>query len=173
MRTLAAAVSVEHGKPITAPGYFVSVAFAATYRASTRGTITWDSQTWLGASCSVSGLALDGGPAQDGALTFGDTDGVIAALALDEGVADRAVEVWAFHGSAPAAGDPVRIFSGVADGYRIDTERAIVTIGLKQAQVLFAPRLYISQASGFNWLPAAGTKLVWNGETYELKRGAN
>lgn len=169
-RTLSSGAATEVARPVTLPGYLVSIAFSVPVRLSTRGDVTWDAMAWSAAHFVCNGLAIDGTPEQDGSLVFTDTDGTIAALILSEGIQNRAVNVWKLYGETPADDDPVLIFSGVGDGYAMDYAEASVTIGLKQAETLYAPRQYINAASGFNWLPAPGTAITWGGETFALVR---
>lgn len=170
-RELTAATQAASEAVVTEPGYLIELLFSVPVRISTRGLVSWNSQTWLPMACAVGGLALDGTPLQEGSLTFIDSDGAIAVLVLAEGVADRGARVWEFFGQTPATADPVLRFDGVLDTYAIDDSTAEVHLSLKQAEVLFAPRNLINAANGFNFLPATGTKINWGGQDYELTRG--
>jgi hypothetical protein len=170
MRTLVGSTSSGVAAAVTLPGYLIQIAYATTLRLSTRGTLTWNSQTWTAADARVSGLAVDSSRSSlAGELVLGNTDLTYGAQVLSEGVAGRAVIVWAFYGAAPALADPVKVFEGVANEASI-AEDGDVRISLQQASstTLFCPRTYLTAASGFSFLPAVGQIVTWNGETVKL-----
>lgn len=171
-RTLVGTTSSGVGAAVTAPGYFIEITWASsTGRYSTRGTLTWNSQTWTATDVRVSGLATDAGsPSIGGALRFGNADLAIGTLILSDGVAGRAIRIWAFYGdSNPGASDPVLLFDGIGDGAALD-DVGSATIELAQSGgvTLYVPRLYMTQAAGFNWLPADGQIVEFNGERIRL-----
>ena len=170
-RTLSTALSTAVGLDVVSPGYLVEVAFASPLRVSSRGTLSWSGNSWTAWDVRVQGLSVEaGGATANGTLVLGNADYTISALVLSEGVANRAVNVWAFYGEAPATADPVQIFAGVADDVQIDPTRGVVTLQLVQANAaaLFAPRFYITPESGFSHLPAPGTVIDWDGERYQI-----
>lgn len=171
MRTLAGTTSSGVSAAVTAPGYFVEFGWSITGRYSTRGTLTWDSQTWTATDVQVSGLSDDSASAAiDGALQFGNSDLIIGALVFAQGVAGKTVRVWAFYGdTAPGTSDPVLVFDGVADSATF-ADGGPVTIRIIQAATatLWIPRLYMTPDTGFNFLPADGQIVEWNGERVRL-----
>jgi hypothetical protein len=176
MRTLSPATTAGVAGPVTAPGYFVEILFAGPLRVSSRGTLVWSGNTWTAWDVRVSGLAFDGAAsAQNGTLILGNTDLSIGALILNEGIADRTINVWSFLGDAPATADPVQIFAGVGDTVAIDPDRGTVTITLQQsaAGVLYCPRRYITRENGFSVLPPVGTLIPFNGETFQIEANVN
>lgn len=177
MRTLSAATNTAVAGPVTSPGYFVEILFTSPLRVSSRGTLTWSGNVWTGWDVRVSGLAFDGSAsAQNGTLILGNTDLSVGSLVLNQGVADRAVNIWAFLGDAPATADPVQIFAGVGDAVTsIDPDKGTVTISLQQsaAGVLYCPRRYITRENGFSVLPPVGTLVPFNGETFQIQANVN
>lgn len=170
-RTLTAALLTELGNPVTTPAYFIEILFASPLRLSSRETLTWSGNSWLKWDVRVDGLSAEAASStQDGRLVVGDADNTLAALVLAEGVADRTINVWKFYGSAPAAADPVQVFAGVGDTADLDPDAGSVTIrlALRGGTTLFSPRRYITRAEGFNFLPASGSLLTWNGETIRM-----
>ena len=170
-RTLNGTVTTAVGAAVTLPGYLVAIDFATPVYLSSRGDLTWNSKSWVAWAVRIIGLAIDGAAsAQDGTLILGNTDYTMGALVLAEGVAGRAVSVWKLYGETPALADPVLVFSGVADGATINPDGGDVTITLQQAGgvTLYCPRTYINRASGFSHIPADGTLIQWNGETFRL-----
>ena len=123
------------------------------------------------ASRSNAGLTYDGSEASlNGALAIGNNDLAIGALVLSEGVAGRACSVWKFYGdTAPATGDPVKVFDGVCDSADIP-ENGPVRITLQQSggTTTFCPRTYLTAAAGFSFLPTPGQIVTWNDETVRL-----
>lgn len=171
MKTVTAATAAEIALAITAPGYFVQIAFSTVARFCTRGAQTWNGHSWIAANCEVSGLANDGSPAQSGALKIVDADDTYTALVLSEGTENRAIKVWSFFGTSPANADPVLEFDGVIDGHDYDSGSYELTLGVKQAEVRFAPNKLINSTSGFSQLPPNGKVINWGGQDYILSRG--
>jgi len=172
-RSLSGATASGISDPVTRPGYFIFIAFASAVYYSTRGTLDWNEHTWIAADIEVSGLAFDAlDSAQSGSLVIGNADGVIGALILGEGVAGRAISIWAFYGDAdPATADPVQLFSGVGDTASLDDKgRATIGIVRPESTTLYTPRRYITAAEGFHWLPPDGMQVTWGGETVILTR---
>jgi hypothetical protein len=170
MRTLAGSTNSGVTATVTLPGYLIQIAFATTLRLSTRGTLTWNSQTWTAADVRLSGLSVDSSRSSlNGELAIGNADLAIGAQVLSEGVSGRAVIVWAFYGESPALADPVKVFEGVANEAAIP-EVGPVRISLQQASgtTLFCPRTYLTAANGFSFLPTEGQIITWNGETIRL-----
>ena len=170
MRTLTSAVTSAAALTVTAPGYLVEISFATPLRYSTRGTLTWDSKTWTAYDVRVSGIAWDGASSGlTGSLAIGNADLAIGQSVLSEGVAGRAIKVWAIYGDSPAASDPVLVFDGIGDGATIP-EVGAVTIDLQQSggTTQFCPRTYLTPEAGFSFLPTPGQIVVWDGETVRL-----
>lgn len=171
-RTVTAALTTEIGKSVVSPGYLIEIGFASPLRLSTRATIAWSGNTWTTWDARVQGLSTEGsGSTSGGSLTLWNGDYTISALVLGEGVANRSVKCWKFYGdSALTTSDPVQIFVGVVDDAEIDPTRGTVTLQLVQtnAAALFAPRFYVTPENGFNYLPAPGTVIDWDGERYVL-----
>lgn len=175
MRTLSAATNTAVAGPVTAPGYFVEILFSSPLRISSRGTLAWSGNTWNAWDIRITGLAFDGTTsAQNGTLVLGNTDLSVGALILNQGIADRTINIWAFLGDAPATADPVQVFAGVGDVVSpINPDAGTVTVTLQQyaAGVLFCPRRYITNENGFSVLPPAGTLVPFNGETFQIQSG--
>lgn len=171
MRTLSSGAATEIAKPVTTPGYFVEILFASPLRLSSRETLSWSGNSWVSWDLDVTGLSAEADVStQSGQIVLGDTDNTLAALILAQGIADRAINVWKFYGSAPGPTDPVAMFAGVGDEARFDPDAGRVTVTLAQqgGVTLFSPRRYITKAEGFSVVPAAGAILTWNGETIRL-----
>lgn len=172
MRTLASTLLDALGQPVTQPGYLIEILFATPFRVSSRGSISWGGNSWGAFDVRVQGLGIDGSTSsQTGSLTFGNDDHLMSALVLNEGVAGRPITVWMFSGEEPEDADPVVLFSGIGDDVAGNPTQGQLTINLAQqaAQTLFCPRRRITADQGFNFLPPAGTLIVWNMETFELK----
>lgn len=171
-RTIGTNIATEVAAAVTRPGYLVEIMFTSPVRVSSRGAFAWDGRDWTAWDLAIAGLGVDGGASSlDGSVTLGNADYSIGALVLAEGVSGRAVKVWKFYGETPAADDPVLLFSGVGNNATINPTRGTVQITLQQSagKTLYAPRTYIGRAAGFNHLPARGTLITWNGETFRLE----
>lgn len=171
-RALTSPTTAAVGADVTQPGYLVQIDFASPLRLSGRGAITWAGQSWAAWDVRIDGIGIDGAAsAQNGSVTLGNADYTTGALVLGEGVSGRAVNIWKFYGEAPALGDPVLVFSGVGDDAIISPDGGVVRIGLQQSGgvTLFCPRTYITRESGRAFLPATGSIIQWNGETFRLE----
>ena len=169
MRTLSAALITELGLAVTRPGFLIQIGYSTVLRLSTMGDISWASNTWAAANVMVSDAGQDGSGGNGGTLTLGNTDGAYGALALNEGGAVP-VTIWACYAGATATGDPVQVFTGVTDGATIDEEKVVLPLMSTGNETLYAPRVFINKASGFNYLQPAGTKIVVGNETFVLER---
>lgn len=172
-RSLTSGLLTEIGNAVTKPGYFIEIVFSTNLRMSTRGTLSWNGNTWAGRGAVMSGIGNDvTTSAQAGRITFDDGDFAIAELVLSEGIAGRAINVWKFYGATPADGDPVQVFSGAGDSASLDTTNGKTAVALVQrgARELYAPRRYMTRANGFSVLPVTGKIITFNGENFKLTR---
>ena len=89
---------------VTQPGYLLEIEFSTTVRWSTRGTLTWNSQTWVGREFKVQ---MSGGRGMDAklTLTLSNNDNAIGTLCLADGVGNRNIRLWKFTGNAPSLTD--------------------------------------------------------------------
>jgi hypothetical protein len=64
----------------------------------------------------------------------------------------------------------VQIFGGAGDGAKIDADAGTVSVNLRPAAgvTLYSPRAYMTQESGWNFLPAPGAVIVWGKEVLTL-----
>ena len=168
MKARTGPTTTEVGKPVVRPGYLVQIDFSSIVRVSTSGDRNWNSFLWAGADLKVA-ITNDGKGLQSARLDFFDSVQAIASVVLTEGVSDKRVRIWRFYGDALAAGDPELVFDGYGDDYDAAYIRSTITATTSGSRVLLAPRTYITKAQGFNFLPAAGTRVQWNGETLVLE----
>lgn len=177
MRTLSGPTTTATAGPRTLPGYFVEILFSNPFRVTSRGTIaapiTWNGATWINWDVRVAGLAADASQsALSGSITFGNTDYSLSATILNEGIADRAINIWKFYGDSPGTSDPVQLFAGVGADVSTEPKRNAITITLQQAggKTGFTPRRYITKENGFSILPPEGKVISWNGENITLRQ---
>lgn len=164
LRPLAGSLMTQIDQTVTQPGYLVEIVFTAqTVRLSSRGTLAWGGETWLGYDIDVSGLSSDGSGEASGELRLGNTDNTLSALILGEGIANCPVRVFVFYGDAPAADDGVEMFSGIGDEAGVMADRVAIKLQSDALGLALLPRGRITRAAGFNHLTQPGTVLVWNG----------
>lgn len=169
MKTLTAALLAELGLTVTRPGYLVEIDFATPLRLSTLGDISFAGQAWTAADIQVRGLSADQSGQQAGSLILANTLADYGVLILDEGIADRAIRVWACYAGATA--DALEVFNGVGDEARWDASgRITLTLADSALRTAFWPRQRINAASGFTKLIPAGTRIVVAGQPYVLER---
>lgn len=167
MRTLSGTLATELGLTITRPGYLVSIAFGTPLYLSTLGDLSFNGRTWVGADVKVSGLRTDEKSQQSGTISFGNMNLAYGSLVLNEGVADRAIEIYSVWAGAPA--DAMLEFSGTGDSADVG-ERVTITLSQSKSRVLYSPRRFIGASTGFNTLLPNGTTIKIGQQSYILKR---
>lgn len=171
MRTISTPTSDASLALVTQPGVLVEIGFATPLRLSSRGTVEVLGNTWTAWSVRVSGLSFDPAkPAAGGSIVLGDHDQSISALVLGEGVAGLPVRVWRYFAEAIDAADPVMVFSGLAGRSSGGADRSVsIALVARENTTRYSPRRYMTRETGFSAIPAAGKKLTFNGQLYELK----
>jgi hypothetical protein len=166
MRTLSPSLLAELGLTLTRPGYLVFVDFSTPLRLSTLGDISWGGYTWSAADIKVSALTRDEKGDARGSLSLGNALLDYGALVLNEGIADRAIRIYAVWAGVV---EPVEEFNGVGDGCEIGG-RVTITLAGQGSRALYSPRRFINASTGFNTLLPAGTKISIGQQTYLLER---
>jgi hypothetical protein len=166
MLTLDAALIAELGLTVTRPGYLVEMAFSTPLYLSSIGDVSWDGKTWVAADVRVNGLSRDERGGGAGQIVLGNALLDYGALVLNEGVADRAIRVWAVWAGVI---DPVAEFNGVGDAADIG-EKVTISLAAQGTRALYSPRRFINSSTGFNTLLPRGTKLAIGNTTYILER---
>lgn len=162
-RALTGTLPAQVASTITTPAWLVEIAFSMPLRLSSRGDQSWDGQAWTGGRLGKVALSES-----SGGLEIINTDLAAGALAMNEGVADRPVKVWAFYGDNPT--DVIAVFDGVGDGVEVGPDRIRITLQAENRRALFSPRRFIGPSAGFNRLIPAGTRISWGGQTITLER---
>lgn len=163
-RTLNAAALTAVAAPVTAPGYLVAI--TSTYnevlRYSTRGTLTYNSATWVG------GARVMRQSPTDWSLSLPNTDNAASALVLSDDLERATVSVWSYlaNASPPQA---VLLFSGYVNqvlrvtAQQVDIGLAAVSLGRSWLpDVILAPPL-------LRHMPPPGTAITWGGKVYYLE----
>lgn len=150
---------------VTTPGYLVEIGFSSPYRASSRGTVTWNGGIYIAA-----GFSAQISPG-DTSVRFFDADLTLTTIVLTDGIENRTVRVWGFSAEAPGYADVWPLFDG--RGVSADGNSSNVALTIKAAGVFrespYIPRLYITKEAGFNWIPAAGKVVNFGGERFVLE----
>lgn len=171
MRTLSSGTTSAVAATVTTPGYLIQIEFAAPAHFCSRGSVVWDSTTWVGYDVRIAGLDVDGSKSSaGGTLTFNNADLTMSAFILAEGVSGRPVRIWKFYGESATLdlAAPVLIFSGICDTATID-DQGRAAIAVEQAsRTTYCPRSYINAANGFNFVPAENQLLTWGNDTVRL-----
>ena len=153
---------------VTQPGYLLEIEFSTTVRWSTRGTLTWNSQTWVGREFKVQ---MSGGRGMDAKLTLTllNNDNAIGTLCLADGVGNRNIRLWKFTGNAPSLTDCSQIFGGIGDTFSLTKRRVTIQAVPKGMEVIKEPSLRIVRNAVRAELTPAGTRVPWNGEIFILQ----
>jgi hypothetical protein len=164
--TLAATTSV-----VTQPGYLVEMLFNPPFRVSSRGEISALGNDWVAWGVTFSGIGVGlQDVTQSGSMVLNNAGTEISALALAQKFDDIPVNIWAFYGDATNDDDPVLVFAGVGGAFTIGTDgKVTVQLARRGSRTLFSPRHYMTPQQGFNFLPAAGTKVNWGNEIFTMQ----
>jgi hypothetical protein len=134
--------------PITAPYYLVKLGFDTPSRLSSRGQISWNSQTWLKAGLEV---RLSAEPT----IVIYNEGTTIGATLLAQGTAGRTVTIYQGYANDSAHPSPEAIFVGQMGAATIGE---YVEIRCKRFGPKRTPRHYHVPPT-FNHLPKSGTRI--------------
>jgi hypothetical protein len=170
MRSLSSALSAALGAPVQRPAVLVQVDLSPVLRWSSGPTITWGGYTWQAADVAVEGMRVAAFRVA-GTLVLGNTDGVIGAACMAQGVQDKAIRIWAYDAAATGAPDVVWLCD--AQGSAAQVGLRDVRIALRhRCELISSPRAVVGPAAGFTQRVPAGTVLRINGIDYKLERAA-
>lgn len=168
MKTVTIPLQTAWNAPVQRPGFLVEVAFSTPQRWSSQGTFTWAGHAWTAQAMSLDGLQVEA-LAVRGTLVIDNRDGAIGSLVLEQGIQDRAIRLWGFDAGATGASDVLWLADAVGGGCQIGAQS--VSIALRDsAELVLAPRTFVSPEAGFTQLLPAGTTLRINGIDYRLDR---
>lgn len=168
MRTLSSALATALGAPVQRPAVLVEIAFSTVWRGSTGAALTWNSATWPARDIAVAGLQVDALSVR-GSIVIGNTDDSMAALLLNEGVADRSVKIWGYDAAATGAADIV-LLSGDSVGSSFALTEREARIDLRhRCELVVGPRTWMTPENFGPMLPAGATLRI-NGVDYTLSR---
>jgi hypothetical protein len=149
----------------------VQIGWSTVTRLTTADTVVnWGGYLWLPGPVVLSGLSWNNSGIQTARLDLGNANQAFSALALNEGVADISIVVYAYDQSAVAAGDPVKVFDGVGGRLAADDNSVSIELSTQRSRALKSPRQRITRAGGYSLLPAPGTVVRWGNERYILRR---
>jgi hypothetical protein len=170
-RTLSIATAAAVAEAGTAPAYLVQIGWSTVSRLTTADTVLdWGGYLWLPGPVTLSGLTWSNSGLQTARLELGNADQAFSALALNEGVSDISIVVYAYDRGAVAAGDPVKVFDGVGGRLSADDDSVSIELVTQRSRALKSPRQRITRAGGYSLLPAPGTVVRWGNERYILRR---
>ena len=170
-RILSDATLVAAGSVVTQPGYLVEMLFNPPFRVSSRGNLSALGNDWVSWGVTLTGIGIGlQDITQTGSMQLSNTGTEISALALGQKFDDIGVNIWAFYGDATNDDDPALIFAGVGGAFTIGTDgKVTVQLARRGSRTLFSPRHYMTPQQGFNFLPAAGTKVNWGNEIFVMQ----
>lgn len=167
MRTLSSPLATALGAAVQQPALLVEIAFATVRRWSSFAAVTWNGQSWTKEAFSVEGLSV-GALALSGTLVVENSDDVMGALVLSEGVQDRSIKVYGYDAAATATADVVLLADAIGGSAQISNRQVRVSLRSK-AELTLAPRTFVSEAT-FGTLLPAGAVLRINGVEMRLAR---
>lgn len=152
---------------VTRPGYLIKIHFSPVLHVSSIGHVSWNGDAYNGSrSVVVSQLSADRG----GTIKLGNVDNAVGSLILNNGIADRRIQIWAADAAHLEADDPVLVYDGVGDSAEIAIDTVTISLAPQRSMVTWSPRRFIGPDSGFTKLIPAGVKLVIGNTTIELER---
>jgi hypothetical protein len=165
-RTLSSTVSTAITQNPTKPVYLLRIGFSLESLACTWGSnISWNSENWVASGIEVKNLTARGATLE---FPNGEDDAWLA-LILNESTRDRPISIYEFHtdySTSPHGTDAVLVFTGIMDEAEI-TENIKVTV-IESSQARQFPPDSIGPPV-FNFLPVAGTRIVWGDDVIEVK----
>ncbi|MBK7082347.1 MAG: hypothetical protein IPH55_17020 [Betaproteobacteria bacterium] len=169
MRTLSTPTGNAVSATSTRPAYLVEIHWSTITRLTTGGeALTWNGYVWAPADVTLTGLRWENAGLLSASLLLGNANQQFSALALNEGVADTSILVYAYDQSATATGDPVKVFDGVGGRCSLDDDAVTIELTTQRVRALKSPRQRITRAAGYSLLPAAGTVIRWGNNRYVL-----
>lgn len=168
MRSLTTALATALGAPVQMPAFLVELGFGTVQRYSSRATLSWGGNSWVGTPMDVDGLRV--GPLRvEGTLSLDNRDGAIGTLVRAEGVQDRTIKLWGYDAAATATGDVVWLATAVGSAASIG--ETAVQINLRHRQEFtVSPRVTCSPEAGFGNMLPSGAVLNINGIELRLDR---
>ena len=162
-RTLPSVISSGIAQAITTPGYLIQIDTSITLRYSTRGTVPYDSDTWIGGA-RVDSLDLGAGT---GRIAIPNADDAAGALILANALSEVAVTIWAFAEAEPT--DVVQVFSGVIDAAEeIGELECVLSLAPTTGARSSIPDIVIGPPLCNHLLPA-GTVITWGNTTFTIE----
>lgn len=165
MLTLSTTLAAALGGPVQTPALLVEIGFSTPRRYSSYADLLFNGYTHYRQDIGLENLAVEA-YAISGQLNIGNSDDVIGALVLSEGIQDKSIRIWAYDAAAPS--EVVWLASAVGASAQIGPD--LVSIDLRHpAQSTLGPRTFIDSAA-FGTLLADGTVLKVNGQALRLER---
>lgn len=153
-RTLSSNNATESQNTIVREHFLVLLDFSTPVRLSSRETITFESNSYTGASMELE-LSLDGA---GGRLTFFDESFNVVSSFVSEGSDGVACRVFALYGDPTfSASDDDEIFNGELGAWAQADD--VITVNLETPEEKWLPDIVINAENGFNHLPKPGTRI--------------
>lgn len=158
-RTLDAGTTTAVGQDITTPYFLVFMDFATPIYYSTRGTTSYDSNSYLAADLEISWGQR--GPT----LSIFNENTTFGQVVLADGTSGRQVIVYQTYYTDPGNTTPIEIFNGEMGEAEIG-DRVVIKCRARAPHK--TPRLF-SVPPTFNHVPKAGTKIETRNEVIILE----
>ena len=170
MRTLTTDVTTAIEADGTAPRYLVQLSYDPVIYLSTRETVTWNGQSWTGATgVEVTSLNTGDGGSKTASISLPNHDSAYGALVLGDGIRDIAVNIYQLYGNAPfAIDDAVHLFAGEIESVPSIDDYVEMSLKSSGASVAYTPRVRLAAFIGDD-MPVPGTRIQWNGDTLILE----
>lgn len=163
-RTITAALAVELAKTVTSVGYLIQINASQILRWSNLGDVTYLGVPWVDVDFAIEGLSWDSDRDPECSLQIQNLDNAIAALFLNEAMADVTVDLYQFARGALASGDASQLARFVLGNTKIKLDKLEVPLIGQSSLSEFSPRRRIDQVNGFYFALPRGTQLVWENE---------
>lgn len=183
-RTVSVTLNNEVVKTSTSPGYLLDIPglTASTLALNSRSAdIVYNGKTYTGTTdFNVSGISWDYTGAQKGRIEVNDNNTFAFSTIIlgAQRLAGLKLNIYMYYQGAVSlstldSSDVVQIFSGTIDTCEISPSGKItVSVTSEESTTLNSPRRYIKPgpvATGFNWIPPAGTIIYWGSEKLKIE----
>ena len=158
MRTFSTNTESEITNTVTRPVYIVELGFAVPLRLCSRGTITYNANSYSAATLKVD--------LKNKKLQIYNQNLTYSSTFVGELTAGISCKVWQLYGDAPfATGDADQVFDGELGGSTIGEW---ISLNLLPHAVIYAPRLFATVPT-FNHIPPNGLEISTPYGLYKLE----
>ena len=168
-RTVSDATLGALGQVVTEPYNLIKIMWeSATSYMSTGPQTVFQGNTYIESGARMGRFSWDSEGNQKGNIFLFNQENTASALVLNNTVADTPIEIYQTDRDGEV--QPVAIVVGVLDSPdTIGLDEVGLRVTTSGSRTTLIPNEYHTLSNGFNFLPRAGTIIMWAGEKFELQ----